>query len=162
MRRLLFVVLLIFCLCFSACGQKKADFSDILTGPLEAELTGEACGIAFEGKLVVAACGEAGIAPATLTFYAPRELAGTQLIRDETGAVTLSYDGVSLGDAHGVGIVLLSLFPGAEQVKHVALNEAGNTVVLFEGAEIEFSESGVPLRVKTADVTAQILSWNKP
>ena len=162
MRRLLFVVLLIFCACFSACAAPKADFSAMLRGPFEAELAGEACGIAFEGKLVLEACGEAGVAPATLTFYAPRELEGTQLIRDQTGAISLCYGGIRLEDAGGVGRVLLSLFPDGGEIKHVALNEAGNTVVLFEGAEVEFSVDGVPLRVKTADVTAQILSWNQP
>jgi len=156
------VLFVVFCLCFSACSGKNADFSDVLAGPFEAELAGEMCGIAFEAKLALEACGEAGVSPATLTFYAPRELAGTQLLRDASGVVTMSYDGISVGDVGGVGIVLLSLFPSAEQVKQATVNEQGNTVVLFDNAEIEFSANGVPLSVKTADVTARILSWKKP
>lgn len=156
------VICVIFCLCFPACSGKNADFSEVMAGPFEAELAGEVCGIGFEAKLVLEACGEAGVSPATLTFYAPRELAGTQLTRDATGAVVMSYDGVVLGDVGGVGILLLSLFPSAEQVKQATLNGDGNTVVLFESVEIEFSPDGVPLGVKTADVTARILNWKKP
>lgn len=162
MRRLILVALLLFSLLTCACGAGKEDLSAVLCGPFEAELAGEMCGLSFEACLTVGQADGQGVAPATLTFYAPRELSGTVLSRDAAGTVTLCYDNVAVGEAEGVGLLLFSLFPAASEIKGAALNEAGNTVVSFEGGEVELSPDGVPLAVKNADVSARVISWKKP
>ena len=161
MRSVFVCVLAIICVCFSACGGTNEDLSSVLAGPFEAELAGTVCGIAFEARLSTAACSASGIVPATLTFYAPQELSGTVLARDGEGKVTMSYDGIATKDVGGVGLLLLTLFPSSEEIKQAALNDVGNTVVLFERAEVEFSKSNVPLFIKTEDVEAEIISWKK-
>ena len=158
MRRLCLVVCLCLCFFFSACSQQNAA-SQMPAAPFEAELQGQACGIAFQAKLVMQARGEGTCAPATLTFYAPRELAGTMLSRDATGNVTMTYGDVTLCDVGGVGVLLLSVFPEAKEAQRATVNVAGNTVVLFEQTEIEFSGDGVPLFIKNDDVQAQIVSF---
>lgn len=131
----------------------------MLEAPFEAELAGHMYGITFQARLVLSKKGEGACAPATLTFYAPHELVGTTLSRDATGRVTMSYDDVTVSDGGGGGAALLSLFPTASQAERVMVNEAGNTVVLFDRTEIEFSAQGVPLFIKNDDVEAQIISF---
>ena len=161
MRRMCFCVFMAFCLCLSACGGASENFSEVFKGPIEAELAGTVCGIAFEAKMAVFAQSGTGVVPVTLTFYAPQELSGTTLSRDGEGKVTMSYDGIAIEDVGGVGLVLLSLFPWGQEVRRAALNETGNTMVLFSHAEVEFSKNSVPLFIKTEDAEATIVSWQK-
>ena len=161
MRRICFCIFMVLCLCLSACSGTDEDLSTVLEGAFEAELSGTVCGIAFEAGLTAAARSATGVTPTTLTFYAPQELSGTTLSRDGEGKVTMCYDGICIEDVGGVGLVLLSLFPTGQEARRAAVNEAGNTVVLFEHTEVEFSREGVPLFVKNDDVEAKIVSWRR-
>ena len=151
MCRICFCIFMVLCLCLSACSGTDEDLSTVLEGAFEAELSGTVCGIAFEAGLTTAARSATGVTPTTLTT----------LSRDGEGKVTMCYDGICIEDVGGVGLVLLSLFPTGQEARRAAVNEAGNTVVLFEHTEVEFSREGVPLFVKNDDVEAKIVSWRR-
>ncbi len=159
MKRIMLSLLLMVALAFFGCATPRGDFFDAFRAGYTAEIEGTLYGMSFSAKIEMAAMGEEGVPPATVTFYAPQEIAGTVLARAADGTVTLSSEGITAGDMGGVGAVLLSLFPTAGAVTETTVNDAGHTLVLCEGAELTFLPDGTPYSIKNADVIATVVKW---
>ena len=160
MKRIVCFLLLCAMLAFGGCSASRGDFFDVFCGGYTAEVTGTLYGMPFSAKIEMAPQGEEGTPPATVTFYAPSEISGTVLTRAANGTVTLSSEGLTVGDMGGVGAALFSLFPMGGAVRGTTVDKSsGHTLVLCDGVELAFLPDGTPYSVKTADVTATVVKW---
>ncbi len=159
MKRSVCLLLLLILLACAGCSAPRGDFFDVFRAGYTAEVEGTLYGMPFSAKIEMAPRGEEGTPPATVTFYAPSEIRGTVLTRAANGAVTLSSEGLAVGDMGGVGAVLFSLFPTNGAVRGSTVDDSGHTLLLCEGVELAFLPDGTPYSVKTEDVTATVVKW---
>ena len=145
--------------CFG-CGARE-DVLAQFQGGYAAEVTGELYGMAFSACIEMAAPDKEGVRQATVIFYAPDALAGTTVVRDATGGVTVSAGGLSLRDAGGVGAALFSLFPVAGEITEVALTEEGYTRVCGQGFVLTLRADSTPYTIETAAVSATVVRWER-
>ncbi len=159
MKRILLVFSLLAVLVFSGCAAPSTDFFAAFRGGYVAEVEGTLYGMPFSARIEMGKEGESVCVPATITFYAPEEISGTVIARAADGVITLTVGGASAGDMGGVGAALFSLFPTSGSVRKTETTEEGRTRLILEGAELEFLSDGTPYAVKTADVSAVVVSW---
>ena len=156
------MVMGLICLClvvFFGCGVKNEDFFEVFRSPYAAEVEGVLYGIEFSAKIEMGESVEGGCAPATITFYAPKELAGTTLSRAADGGILVKSGGLLASDMGGVGAALFSLLEFSGGVQSVEMNEEGHTCLLLGATEIELLGDGTPYLVKNEDVRITVLHW---
>lgn len=152
---------LLFLLSLASCAPEKGDYFAPFRGQFEATLAGEWQSMPFEAHLSASAPDERGARVMTLTFYAPKSLAGTVLARDATGALTLSLEGLSLplspAAASGYG-ALLALFPTEGEVREIT-RENGNTRLNGTVFSLLFAADGTPLAAENAVARVEVKEW---
>jgi len=154
MRRagaLVFVILLIGGLS-AGCGQRGKAWCRVFAEPFEAELQGEAHGVAFAARFC-----SLGDGAATLTFYAPATLAGTTWTRDENGRVTATAGEVTVGAA-GLDDLFL-LFPTVDETEKATVTDEGHTRVTGAGFFVEFLPDGTPYLVGRGDIEVVVVQF---
>lgn len=159
MKRTAFFLILAFSLLLCACRAPRGDFFEIFESGFEAQLEGTLNGLDFTATLQMEKSEAEGVPPATVTFYAPRELAGTVLARAADGTVTLSAGELSVSLESEIGAALFSAFPTNAAIKEISVTDEGHTVVTFEGGELTFLSDGTPYKIKTAGVSATVVKF---
>lgn len=157
-RGTLFFVLL-FSLLLCSCTPKRGDFFEIFEGGFEAQLMGTIYELNFSATLRLEKGEDGGVSPATVTFYAPTELAGTTISRAADGTVKIVAGELAVADTGGVGAALFSLFPTAAAITDTGVSDEGHTVVSFEGGELTFLADGTPYKIKTPNVTVTVVEF---
>ncbi len=162
MKRFLCCIVFLVAAVFAGCGTQKGDFFDVFRGGYTAEVEGMLYGVSFSAKIEMGEKGEGTYAPATITFYAPKELSGTAIVRKADGGVTVESGGLLAADMGGVGAALFSLFPTVGAVDRTEVTDEGRTRLLVEGTEIEFLADGTPYSVKNEHVSVTVVKWSTP
>ena len=146
---------------FSACTP-HTDYFEPFRGSFVAELEGTVNGEAFAAELRAAAAPEEGSREVTVTFYAPKELKGTEARRSADGKITLTSGDVVIEDARAEGLhALFDLFPHQGEVLEVELCEGEHTKLTGAGFALTFLADGTPLAVETPTVTANVVRFEK-
>ncbi len=161
MKRTVFSLFLLALVLFSSCAAPTGDFFEVFEGSYTAELEGTLFEFDFCATLQMEKSEGEGVAPATVTFYAPEEISGTVITRTGDGTVTLTAGELTVSDMGGVGEALFSLFPTDAAVTESSVSEEGHTLVRFEGGELTFLEDGTPYTVKTPNVTATVVKFKQ-
>ena len=161
MKRTAFSLILLISLLLCSCAAPRGDFFEIFKSGFEAQLEGRIYELDFSATLQVEKGADGGVSPATVTFYAPKELAGTVLTRAADGAVTIEVGDLAVADTGGVGAALFSLFPTAAAITDTTVSDEGHTVVSFEGGELTLLPDGTPYKIKTPDVSATVVEFKK-
>ena len=161
MKRMVACFLCLWLTALVGCGVKNEDFFDVFRGAYTAEVEGTLYGIEFSAKIEMGEQAEGGFVPATITFYAPKELSGTTLSRAGDGGITVKSGGLLVSDMGGVGAALFALFPTTGAVESVEVTEEGHTRLLLGTTEIEFLSDGTPYSVKNADLCVTVVNWQK-
>lgn len=156
MKRLALLLLGLSCLLFSACALREHQRLDMLEGAFEADVEGTFRGVSFAGKLCCEEAGENDVRTATFTFYAPRELAGTCVIRDETGGALLTLDGMTVRapQAYGALLTLFSLGSVSDVVR-----EREGTRIVGEGFSLLLNTEGTPVSIENGEIAVRVLSF---
>ena len=144
--------LLAIALLATGCGRRGETWFDVFAEPFEAELCGEAGGIAFSARFC-----SAGDGAATLTFYAPATLAGTTLTRAADGRVTATA-GETTVEVTGFDDLFL-LFPTVDETNKATVTDEGHTRVEGDGFFVEFLQDGTPYLVGHGDVAATVVQF---
>lgn len=159
MKRRAFCLVLLFSLLLCSCAAPRGDFFEIFKGSYTARLDGRIHELDFSADLRVEKGEDGGVSPATVTFYAPNELAGTVIARAADGTVTIKVGDLAIADTGGVGAALFSLFPTSAAITDTGVSDEGHTVVSFEGGELTFLPDGTPYKIKTPDVSATVVEF---
>ena len=158
MKRLMLLLLVLTCFSLCACVSREYKQLSFLEGAFEADVEGTFRGVSFAGKLSCAAASENGVRVATFTFYAPSELAGTRVIRDETGELKLSVDDVTV-QAPQTYETLLTLF-SLGRVSDVVREHEG-TRITGENASLLLDSNGIPLSIENGEIVARVLCFSQ-
>lgn len=159
MKKTAFSLVLLISLLLCSCAAPRDDFFEIFKGGFEAQLEGRIYELDFNATLRVEKGEDGGVSPATVTFYAPKELAGTTITRAADGTVTLGVGGLAVTDTGGVGAALFSLFPTDSPITNTSVTDEGHTVVTFDGGELTLLPDGTPYKIKTPDVSATVVEF---
>ena len=154
-------VLLFFVLLLCACATPKGEWFAPFAGCYETELCGSVNGVEFSVGLSMQSPSPDGTRAATLTFYAPQELAGVTLSRDAAGTVTLASGTWKLDNASlGTLVALLDVFPtDGSAVRDVEVTDSGRTRVVGDGFVVEFLSDGTPAAIQTPTLSATVVSF---
>ena len=154
-------VLLLCMLLLCACATPKGEWFAPFAGCYETELCGSVNGVDFSAGLSMQSPSPDGTRAATLTFYAPKELAGVTLSRDAAGTIALSSGTWTLDNAPiGALAALLDVFPrDGGAVRNVEVTDSGRTRVTGDGFAVEFLADGTPAAIQTPTLSATIVSF---
>lgn len=153
---LFFIPLLVF---FGACGE-KSDLLAPFRGAYCADLAGELRGVAFGAVLEADTPREDGARTLTLTFYAPASLSGTVVKSAADGTLSVTAGSVTVEGVHADGFLpLLTLLPVGGDIEAIETDGAGHSVVTGEGFTLTLTRDGMPIAVKTAEVSATIVRF---
>ena len=143
----------------SGCA-RSGDFFAPFRGGLRAEITGSLRGVALSAQVELSPLGEGEACTAgTITFYAPRALAGTVLARDPQGGLTLTAGTLTRPAPQALG-ALFDLFPTAGEVCAVS-REGDLTVVTGEGFCFSLDGEGNPAALSGDAAEMQVLSFER-
>ena len=157
-KRFLLTSLLLLAVIFCACSSSSRAPLALFDAAFEAEVEGEASGASFAGKLTVSKASEDGARTATFTFYAPSAIAGTCVMRDESGDVWLSAGEVTVSAPQAYACLLdLFLF---DEVAHVSRSDTGVSVT-GETFSLEFATDGTPRSLERGDIRVHVLSFSQ-
>ena len=159
MKRIFACFLCLWLAVFVGCSVKNEDFFDVFRGAYTAEVEGTLYGICFSAKIEMGEQGEGAYVPATITFYAPKELSGTTLSRGVDGGVTVKSGELTVSDMGGVGAALFSLFECQNSVDLVEVTEEGRTRLLAGATEFEFLPDGTPYSIKEEHANVTVVSF---
>ena len=158
MKRFLLTSLLFLVVIFCGCSPSSHAPLALFDTAFEAEVEGEASGAAFAGKLTVSKKNEDGTRSATFTFYAPNAIAGTCVMRDESGELWLSAGEVTVSAPQAYAALLdLFLF---DEVSRVSRSDAGVSVT-GETFSLELATDGTPRVLEKGDIRARVLSFSQ-
>ncbi len=159
MRKSFLLCLAVLCLLLAGCATDTDPFA-VLRGSYAAEVEGMLCDVPF-CALVEADRAAGGLAPVTVTFYAPSSLSGTKVKRGADGVIYLSYGDVEVIENGAAFQELFLIFEPLSSVSEIALNEAGRSVVTGEEGRMEFLPDGVPYGAERGDVSIRFIRFEQ-
>ena len=140
------------------CARESEDFFLSLNGDFTADIEGEMHEVSFAAKAFAA--GKDGARCVTITFYAPREIAGT-VLSFSGGEIALSAGEYQVvGGAAENFRPLFDLLSPDEQVKKVGKDDAEHTVVTGESSTYLFFSDGTPYEAKNGAAHITFVSFS--
>ena len=163
MKRAL-VCCLAFLLCplallFFGCARENDDFFLPFRGDFTAEIEGTMHEVPFAAKVIAADAD--GARRVTLTFYAPREIAGTVLFFSGDEITLSAGEYQVVGGAAENFRPLFDLLSPAKQVKKVGRDDAGHTAVTGESSAYLFFSDGTPYEAKNGAAHITFVSFSR-
>ena len=136
---------------------RHTDWLEVFRPAFEAEIDGSWHDQPFSALVAAEKAPAEGAREVTVTFYAPKELAGTVLKQAGDGTVTLTAGELTLQtDAFDD---IFTLFPAAAEVSEVTLTDEGHTALLGEGFSLTLLSDGTPYRATRGALSVTVVRF---